>query len=133
MRVDIERLPPHVFLSHVHNALEPEPRAHRRRRYSVLAGPCFGDDPPLPHSTCEERLTDRVVDLVSARVIQIFALEIYGTPTVAESRGAELKGDGRPTYVESISSTSRRNDASAIALSNAAASSSRAGIKVSGT
>ena len=88
----------HVFLAHVHDALEPESRAHRRRRDAVLSRARLGDDPPLAHPQREQRLPDRVVDLVRAGVVQVFALEQdRALPTRSESRGASLSGDGRPT------------------------------------
>jgi hypothetical protein len=35
----------------------------------------FRDDPALPHSPREQRLSEDVVDLVRASVIQVFPLE----------------------------------------------------------
>jgi hypothetical protein len=42
----------------------------------VLARPGLGDDPRLAHAPREQRLPDRVVDLVRAGVIEVLALEI---------------------------------------------------------
>jgi hypothetical protein len=69
------RLPRHVLRAHVDHALEPEPGAHRRRGDAVLARAGLGDDAPLPHPEREQRLPDRVVDLVGAGVVQVFPLE----------------------------------------------------------
>jgi hypothetical protein len=41
----------------------------------VLTGPGFGNDPALSHSQRQQRLPERVVDLVGAGVIQVFPLE----------------------------------------------------------
>src|SRR5208282_701893 len=43
---------------------------------TVLARTGFGDHPRLAQSPCQEGLTHAVVDLVSAGVIEIFALEV---------------------------------------------------------
>ncbi len=73
--VDVERLARHVLGAHVHHALESEAGADRRRGDAMLPCPGLGDDPPLAHPQGEQRLSDRVVDLVRAGVIQVFALE----------------------------------------------------------
>ena len=65
----------HVLGAHVDDALEAEARAHGRGRDAVLAGARLRDDPPLAEARREEDLPERVVDLVRARVVQVFALE----------------------------------------------------------
>ena len=75
MRNDVERLALHVLGAHVDVALEAEQRAGRRRRDAVLPGAGLGDDPALAHADREQRLAERVVDLVRAGVGQVFALE----------------------------------------------------------
>ena len=75
MRNDVERLALHVLGAHVDVALEAEQRAGRRRRDAVLAGAGLGDDAPLAHARGEQRLAERVVDLVRAGVRQILALQ----------------------------------------------------------
>ena len=72
---DVQRLPLHVLGAHVDVAVEPEQRADRRRRDAVLAGAGLGDDAPLAHALREERLPERVVDLVRAGVREVLALE----------------------------------------------------------
>ena len=74
--LDVRRLPAHVLGAHVHHALEPEPRAGGRGRDAVLAGPRLGDDPALPEPPGEDDLSERVVDLVRAGVVQVLALEV---------------------------------------------------------
>ena len=72
---DVERLALHVLGAHVDVALEPEQRADGRGRDAVLAGAGFGDDAPLAHPLREQRLAERVVDLVRAGVREVLALE----------------------------------------------------------
>lgn len=43
--------------------------------HTVLAGSRFGDDPLLAHAERQQGLAKRVVDLVSAGVVQVFALQ----------------------------------------------------------
>ena len=64
-----------VLLAHVHHALEAELRTHCRRRHTVLTRARFRDDAPLSHANREQDLRQRIVDLVRARVAEIFALE----------------------------------------------------------
>ena len=75
MRNDVQRLALHVLGAHVDVALEAEQRARRRRRDAVLPGAGLGDDAPLAHARGEQRLAERVVDLVRAGVRQVLALE----------------------------------------------------------
>ena len=72
---DVERLAPHVLGAHVDAALEAEQRTRGRRGDAVLAGAGFGDDAALAHAPGEQRLAEGVVDLVSAGVRQVLALE----------------------------------------------------------
>src|SRR5438445_35215 len=72
---DVRLLAARVDRPHVHDALEPEERARRGARDAVLARAGLGDDALLPHPRREERLADRTVDLVRARVREILALE----------------------------------------------------------
>ena len=73
--LDVRSLAPHVLGAHVDDALEPEAGADRRRGDAVLARARLGDDPSLAEAHREERLPERVVDLVRARVAEILALE----------------------------------------------------------
>ena len=66
----------HVHLPHVNHALEAKARAHRRRRHAMLARARLGDDALLPQPHRQQRLTQRIVDLVRAGVEQILALQI---------------------------------------------------------
>ena len=73
--VDVERLTLDVDRAHVDVDRDPELRADRRGRDPVLPRARLGDDPGLPHAPREQRLADRVVDLVRAGVVEVFALE----------------------------------------------------------
>ena len=57
-------------------AREAETRRDGRRGHAVLAGAGFGDDAGLAHAPRQEDLTEAVVDLVRAGVVQLIALEI---------------------------------------------------------
>jgi hypothetical protein len=65
-----------------------------RRR---AAGAGLGDDPRLAHALGQQRLADRVVDLVRAGVVEVLALE----PDLAAGLRAEALGQvqrrGTPT------------------------------------
>ena len=107
--LDVGTLSPHVFLAHVDDAFEAEPRAHRRRRDAVLAGPGLGDDARLAEAAREHGLAERVVELVGAGVQQVLALEIHALPgqealrererrrpsSVLPAEGVELVREGR--------------------------------------
>src|SRR5688572_3988222 len=72
---DVERLAAHVLRSHVNVAFEPEQRARRRSRHAVLPGAGFRHDAGLAHAPGEQRLAQRVVDLVRTGVRQVLAFE----------------------------------------------------------
>ncbi len=74
--LDVRLLAANVLAAHVDDALQAEQRAGRRRRHAVLAGAGLGDDPRLAHPPGEQRLADRVVDLVGARVGEVLALQV---------------------------------------------------------
>ena len=68
-------MPLHVDGTHVDGAGEPEERRTRRGRHAVLAGAGLRDHPLLAHASCQETLTEHVVDLVRTRVREILALQ----------------------------------------------------------
>ena len=72
---DVQRLARHVVGAHVDVALEAEQRAHGGGRDAVLSRACLGNHALLPHALGEQRLAERVVDLVRAGVREILALE----------------------------------------------------------
>ena len=73
--VHVRRLALHVLGTHVHHALHAVARGDRGSRHAMLARPRLGDHAQLAHAARDQRLTDRIVDLVRAGVIQVFALE----------------------------------------------------------
>ena len=72
----VRRLAADVLGAHVHDALEVEQRARGRGRDAVLAGAGLGDDAVLAEPPGQQRLAERVVDLVRARVVEVLALEV---------------------------------------------------------
>jgi hypothetical protein len=93
--VDVRALSPHVLAAHVDDAVEPEARADRRRGDAVLAGARLRDDAPLAEPPCEDRLAQRVVELVRAGVKKVFALEVEalaGRKTLRERDGRRSAG-----------------------------------------
>ena len=71
----VEGLPLHVLRAHVHIALQVEQRTRGRRRDTVLACPGLGDDPSLAHPYGQQRLAERIVDLVRAGMRQILPFQ----------------------------------------------------------
>ena len=41
----------------------------------MLTSSSFGDDSLLPHTLCKKYLTENIIDLVRAGVVEIFAFE----------------------------------------------------------
>ena len=105
---DVQRLPIHVLGAHVDVAVEAEQRARRRRRDAVLAGAGLGDDPALAHSHREQRLAEGVVDLVRARMGQVFALEEdpRAARRLGQPHGRDRRASAGPTYCASRRSSS---------------------------
>ena len=72
----VRLLPLDVLGAHVDDARQPEQRARRGRRDAVLAGAGLGDDPRLAEAAREQRLAERVVDLVGPGVGDVLALQV---------------------------------------------------------
>ena len=72
---DVERLAAHILGAHVDATLEAQQRACRGCGDAVLARACLRDDAPLAHPLGEQGLSECVVDLVRARVRQVFTFE----------------------------------------------------------
>ena len=70
----------------------PEQGAGRGGGHAVLAGAGLGDDARLAEAPGQERLAERVVDLVGARVGEVLALEVQ-----AEVRGIRVRAPASPT------------------------------------
>ena len=72
---DIGFLAANVFGTHVNDARQAEMSTSGSRRDAMLACPCFRNDSGLLHPQCQQCLSERVVDLMGTRVIQILPLE----------------------------------------------------------
>ena len=72
----VEGLPMHVLLAHVHDALHAEERGRGGRGHAVLTGAGFRHQTFFAHALGEQHLTEGVVDLVRAEMVQVFALQI---------------------------------------------------------
>src|SRR5438093_621965 len=85
---DVQLLASHIDFAHVDNALQAEQRAGGGSGYAVLAGAGLGDDALLAHPPGDEGLSEGVVDLVRAGVIEILALqkESEGSAQLGESQ-----------------------------------------------
>ncbi len=83
-----------VDRAHVDLALQADERRGGRERDPVLAGTGLGDQGALAHPLRQQRLADRVVDLVGTGVVEVLALEqdpgpaeLVGEPVGARDRG----------------------------------------------
>ena len=74
--VDIRLLPADVLLAHEDLALHVEQGAGRGGGDAVLTGACLGNDLGLSHALGEKRLSQHIVDLVRAGVVQLVTLQI---------------------------------------------------------
>ena len=75
----------HVFAPHEDFALHAEQGTYGRGGNTVLSCTGLGNDAPLAHASRQQRLPERVVDLVRAGVTEVFALQV-------DLRAAELGG-----------------------------------------
>ena len=82
---DVQRLARHVVGAHVDLAVEAEHGGGRGRCNAVLSRAGLGDHAGLAHALCKQDLGQGVVDLVSAGVAEVLALEI-------DLRAAEMVG-----------------------------------------
>ena len=85
----VHRLPLHVGLAHVNDALATEASGHRGRGHTMLARAGFGDDPLFAHAPGEQDLAERVVNLMRASVQQVFAFQV--NPGAAELGGQSFR------------------------------------------
>jgi hypothetical protein len=74
--VHVGRLAPDVLGPHVDDAFHAVAGRDRGGGDAVLAGTGFGDHARLAHLAREHRLTDAVIHLVRAGVIEILALQV---------------------------------------------------------
>ena len=85
---DVESLPIHVDLAHVHDAFEPEQRGGGGRGHAVLARTRLGDQAGLAHALSQQGLTQDVVDLVRTGVVQVLPLQQHPHPELLGEPGA---------------------------------------------
>ena len=79
--VDIRRLSLNIFSAHVDEAFKTEARGDCSASNTVLAGASLGNYARLAHSLREECLTDSVIHLVCAGVVEVFTLEVNACAT----------------------------------------------------
>jgi hypothetical protein len=98
--VHVECLTFDVERAHENIDRNAELRTDRRGRHAVLARARLGDDALLAHASREQTLADRIIDLVRARVIEIFALEQQrrSRPVAYEARRLH-EGRGPPDEI----------------------------------
>ena len=104
---DVGPLPADVFLAHVDHAFQPE-----RAQAVAVATPCCpapvsAITRALAHAPGQERLAERVVDLVGAGVVEVFAFQVDLGPAAlsgsaagrgtAATAGPRNAGTDRPT------------------------------------
>ena len=124
---------PHVDRTHVHLAREAHDGARGRGRDTVLPGAGLGDDPCLAELLREQHLAERVVDLVSARVTEILALE-GRTELLPWDRCSRERERRRPAHVFGSQPRHSLWNAGVLTISSSARpSSSSAGTRVSAT
>ena len=89
---DVGLLASDVYRAHIDVAFQAEQGASGRRSDAVLPRAGFGNDALFAHTLRENRLTERVVDLVRAGVIEVLALEIQAQATgIATGTTLELR------------------------------------------
>ena len=100
---DIRGLPFHVQGAHVDRARKSDARAGRGARHSMLAGTGLGNDAPRAQPLGEQRLSQRVVDLMRAGMRKPRSSRFSQTsaPHSADRCGAGLSAVGRPTQSRS--------------------------------
>ncbi len=65
-------------------------RGNGRGRNTMLTGTGFGNHLAFAHATGQENLPDRIVNLMSAGMIQVFTLQIYlGPPRCSVNAAAK--------------------------------------------
>jgi hypothetical protein len=91
--IDVRCLPFDVDGAHVNGAGQTDARAGRGRGYAVLAGAGLRDDALDAQPFGKQRLPDRVVDFVCARMREVFPLEPHvGAPAFTEPPGVGQRG-----------------------------------------
>ena len=98
--VDVGALALHVLAAHVHHAFQAVAGANGGRGHTVLARAGLGDHAWLAHAARQHGLTDGVVDLVRAGVVEVLALEVdLGAAHLSAHAGRVVDGGGTPDEV----------------------------------
>jgi len=97
--VDVGRLPLDVLAAHVNHAFESEARRHGGGGYTVLAGAGLGDHPRLAHAAGQQGLAHRIVHLVRAGVVEVFALEVDLRPALDRRQALGMVNRARPAHI----------------------------------
>ena len=95
LALDIDR-------THVNHAFQAQTRGHGGRGHAVLSGTGFGDNPGLAHALGQHGLTDGVVDLVRAGMVQVLALEQDARAADMLAQAFGLVNRARTTHVMGI-------------------------------
>ena len=69
--VNVQSLALRVLLAHIYHAFHAHERCSRSRGHAVLSGACLRDQSGLAHLLRKERLSEHVVDLMRAGMIQM--------------------------------------------------------------
>ena len=104
----VRLLPLDVLRAHVHDARQPEQRARGGGRDAVLAGARLRDDPCLAEPPREQRLAERVIDLVRAGMGEVLALQVQAKGRGRLAAGRGLAGAIQDPLGEPICAIERR-------------------------
>src|SRR5205807_5033966 len=96
---NVERLPSHIFRAHINDAAQPEQCADGSGGDAVLSRAGFSDNTILAHAPREQRLSDRVIDLMRAGVQKVFALQVNLCATGMCSQALRVKQRRRTTTI----------------------------------
>src|SRR5690606_17599160 len=73
--INVRRLATDIFATHVHDTFQAIARSHGGRRDAMLAGARFRNNARLTQAAGQKNLTNAVIDLMRAGMVQVFALE----------------------------------------------------------
>ena len=65
-----------VFRAHIDNTRQTKARGNRCGSYTMLTSACLSDDAGLAHAPRQLDLSQAIIDLVAARMVQLVAFEI---------------------------------------------------------
>ena len=87
-----------ILAAHVHHTFQAITCTNRGSRHAVLACTGFGNDARLAHAASQHGLTDGVVDLVCAGVVQVFAFQVNLRATHLPAGTGSVVNGRRPTH-----------------------------------